>query len=258
MTAGTATRSRGTIIKVPDTSPGLLIVDGHQLPFTLEGRWRSPVAPAANMAVDVDLDGSGAVAAITVVDSQKLAKEKIDQLGGLAQQHGKEAAAIARQGVGALAARMGTAPLIATVAVWVAWFFFPAFGIDFFLISRSFTFWQILGLNEAALSNGSSGDHGLFALIGLLAIAAPFATPFVQHPRARLLNAAPLGYLVVALLALAWRISSAFDGPGGSAEIPGEVAREIASAAWEAVSIGLGTYVLVAAAGFLALKARGK
>lgn len=255
MVTATATRSRGTIIKVPDTTPGLLMIEGQQLTFMLEGRWKSPVAPAANMVVEVDLNDAGVVSAITVVDSQQLAKEKFDQFSGLAQQHGKEAAAIARQGVGALAVRMGTPTLIAAVALWVAWFFLPTVSVEFFLVSRSFTFWQILGLNEAALSNASASDHGLFALIGLVAIAAPFAVPFLRHPRAKLLNAAPLVYLVAAIIGLLLRINSATSGAGAGSEIARGMAREVASAAWEALSIGLGTYVLLAATGFLAYQA---
>ena len=38
--------SRGTIIKVPDSTPGLVIVNGAQKSFTLESVWRAPVAPA--------------------------------------------------------------------------------------------------------------------------------------------------------------------------------------------------------------------
>ena len=47
-------RLRETIIRTPDSSPGLLVVDGQQKSFTLEGAWKSPVAPALNMAVDVE------------------------------------------------------------------------------------------------------------------------------------------------------------------------------------------------------------
>jgi hypothetical protein len=39
------TQLRGTIIKTPDSSPGLLVVEGQQKTFTLEGAWKSPVAP---------------------------------------------------------------------------------------------------------------------------------------------------------------------------------------------------------------------
>lgn len=49
---------RGTIIKTPDNSPGLLVVDGQQKSFLLPGIWRSPVAPSPNMAVEVELFGA--------------------------------------------------------------------------------------------------------------------------------------------------------------------------------------------------------
>lgn len=38
---------RGTIVKVPDTSPGLLFVNGQQKSFTLEGVWQSSSSPGA-------------------------------------------------------------------------------------------------------------------------------------------------------------------------------------------------------------------
>ena len=124
------TQLRGTIIKTPDSSPGLLVVDGQQKTFTLEGAWKSPVAPMVNMAVDIELDGAGFITRLTAVDPQQAAREKLEQIGGAAQQHGKEAAEIARQGVGALVARMGKVPLVATVIVWITWFFMPGAGFS--------------------------------------------------------------------------------------------------------------------------------
>jgi hypothetical protein len=131
----------------------------------------------------------------------------------------------------------------------------PALSIEFFLVSRSFTFWQILGVNEANLANAGSGSHGLFAFAGVLSIAAPFAKPFVQHPQSRWLNAAPLGYLVLAAVALLWRISRGSGSSGVDPELAQGVAREVASAMWDALSLGAGAYLLVAAAAFLAFKA---
>jgi hypothetical protein len=242
---GTATRTRGTIIKVPDTTPGLLIVNGQQLPFTLEGLWKSPVAPAANMSVDVELDSGGSVSAVSAVDAQQIARERLEQFGGIAQQQGKVAAEMARQGVGAMAARMGTPSLVAAVAVWIAWFFLSAVNINFFAASRSVTFWEILGLN---LQNpfDMTGSHGLFSLIGLLAIAAPFARPFVTHPRAGLLNALPLLFIVTAVARLLYTINNAAGSVGASREVSGLVQ--------EVLSLGSGTYVLFAASGFLTLQ----
>jgi hypothetical protein len=243
---GISSRTRGTIIKVPDVTPGLLIVDGRQLPFSLEGRWRSPVAPAANMSVEVEFDTAGAVASVSVVDAQQIAREKLEQFGGIAQEQGKVAAEMARQGVGALASRMGTAPLVAAVAIWVAWFFLPAIRITFFTESRSFTFWEILGLN---LQNTFSptGSHGLFGLLGLLAIAAPFARPFVAHPKASWLNGMPLVFIILAVARLLYSIDRA---AGTSA-----IGREVSGFVQELVSLGLGSYVLIIAGAFLAYRA---
>jgi hypothetical protein len=129
--------SRATIIKVPDNNPGLLVVDGAQKPFVLPGVWMSPVAPAPNQVVDVVVDSAGAVTSVTAVDPQQLAKERMNQLSGAAQEHGKQAADMARAGVGALAARMGKVALGASVGVWIAWFFLPAVVVSMLGISRS-------------------------------------------------------------------------------------------------------------------------
>jgi hypothetical protein len=247
---GVSSRARGTIIKVPDATPGLLIVDGRQLPFSLEGRWRSPVAPAPNMSVDVELDPSGVVASVSVVDAQQVARERLEQFGGIAQQQGKAAAEMARQGAGALAARMGMAPLVAALALWVAWFFLPAVNITFFTESRSFTFWEILGLNLQNPFN-LTGSHGLFGLLGLVAIAAPFARPFVVHPKSSWLNALPLAFVLLAVMRLVYTINRAAGNVGAN--------REVTSFVQDLISLGSGAYILVIAGAFLAILAfRGR
>jgi len=252
MSAGIATRVRGTIIKVPDATAGLLIANGRQTVFTLEGRWQSPVAPQPNMAVEVDLDPSGNVMSIAVVDAQQLAKERLNQLGGVAQQQGKVAAEMARQGIGALAARMGTVTLGAVIVLWVAWFFLPAASISILFGSRSFTFWDFLGFSMGNLSNGVQSSHGLFSLIGLLAIAAPFAAPYLSDLRAKYLNAAPLAFLVLTPIATWWDIRRTIGPTGG---IFRDVAENATSEILDAISIGGGGYLIIAASLFLALKA---
>jgi len=79
MNSGSEARPRATVIKVPDASPGLLFINGQEKQFLLEGVWKSAVAPAANMTVDVDLDGSGGISAITVVDPKEVAAQKMDE-----------------------------------------------------------------------------------------------------------------------------------------------------------------------------------
>ena len=43
-----------------------------------------------------------------------------------------------------------------------------------------------------------------------------------------------------------WRINGASSGAGGNSEIARGMAREMASAAWDAISIESGTYLLIA------------
>jgi hypothetical protein len=206
------TQQTGTIIKTPDQAPGLLIVAGQQKSFTLEGIWKSPLAPAVNMAVDVEFDDGGSILGLTAVDPQQAAKEKLNQLGGVAQQHGKEAAEIARQGVGALVARMGKVTLAAAVIHAIAWFFMPALtiGQNFSPAPRSFTLWDLVGLDPNTSLEATPANHGLFALLGLLAIAAPFAAPFLRNPKAKLLYATPLVYLVTAVFVICYDLNELF------------------------------------------------
>ncbi|MGB6877522.1 MAG: hypothetical protein WBD87_15965 [Candidatus Acidiferrales bacterium] len=212
MNGTAAVRVRSTIVKIPDTNPGLLFLNGLQKQFTLEGVWKSPVTPAANMAVDVEVDGTGAITGITAVDAQQIAKERLNQLGGVAQERGKEAAKMAKQGVGALAARMGAVALGSAVLVWIAWFFFPAAGVDAGGGKISFTFWNLLGIDFKNLDSvASGGSHGLFSFLGLIAIAAPFAAPFLRAAWSKYLNAAPLAYIVISLITIFASEHSAFS-----------------------------------------------
>ncbi|MEW5977627.1 MAG: hypothetical protein AB1898_17675 [Acidobacteriota bacterium] len=241
MNTATRLKTRGTIIKVPDSTPGLLFVNNEQKAFTLEGIWKSGVAPAANMAVDVEVDGFGNITGLTVVDAQQIAKEKLNQFSGLAQEQGKQAAVIARQGIGALAARMGKVPLGATVVLWVSWFFLPAVTLNLgFLGSKSFTFWDLLAIDLGNLMNTAAGTHGLFAFLGLASIAAPLAAPFVMHPRANYLNATPLAYLLLTYLKMRWDFSQAFGKAAGEV---GTAMKEMG----DMFSIGVGFYLLILA-----------
>ena len=201
-------RIRGTIIKTPDTSPGLLIADGQQKTFTLEGAWKSQVAPAVNMAVDIELDGAGFITSLTAVDQQQAAREKLaDRRRGA---RAGEVAAIASQGVGALAARMGKATLVATVILWIAWFFMPVLTVQQLRVTGIY-FWGFLALGLSNVLELSLSSHGLLSIIGLAAIAAPFAAPFVRHPRAKFLYAMPLAYLILVAMAVLWDYNHAIS-----------------------------------------------
>lgn len=210
---------RGTIIKTPDSTPGLLIVGGQQKTFTLERVWKSGVAPAVNMAVDIEFDGAGLITGLIAVDPQQAAREKLERIGDQAQKRGKEAAAIAQQGVGTLAARMGKVALASTVIVWISWFFMPGagFSISFLGVgqTKSFTLWDALSLDPK--NNMNPGTFGLLNLLVIAAILAPFAASFVRQKWARWLYAAPLAGLLVAWIAIESDFSEAVSGSGSIA-----------------------------------------
>ena len=53
------TRSfRGTVIRTPDVSPGLLYVGGQQKSFLLAGVWTFRKMPEPNMIIEAELDDS--------------------------------------------------------------------------------------------------------------------------------------------------------------------------------------------------------
>lgn len=245
MSAESSPRVRTTIVKVPDATPGLLFLNGEQKQFTLEGVWRSPVAPAANMTVEVEVGVGGAITSITVVDTSQIAKEKLNQLSGVAQEQGKVVAKHAKEGIGALAAKMGAVPLGAAVVVWIAWFLLPSASVQGGPSAMSLTFWNLLGVDfnnpESMLGGGSS--HGIFGLLGFLCIAAPFAAPFLKVPWARYLNAAPLAFFLVGFVSIYMSVNKTFgEMVKGGIESP-------FSWSWLGLSVlGLAAVVLAASA----------
>jgi hypothetical protein len=250
MSVESSLRVRSTIIKVPDASPGLLMVNGQQKSFTLERVWRSPVAPAPNMTVDVELDPSGAIAGITAVDTRRLATERLDeigrQLGKFAHGPGAEGAALAQRSLGDLAGRMGVVALGAAVVLWIAWFFVPGYKVGGgFMGSQTFSVWQFIGLDLQQTNSASIEiHHGLWALLGILCIAAPFIAPFVKDPRARFANALPLVYALIAIFAQRSAIIKLVSMPGVDAS--------------SMLSMQLGSYVVFAAGAVLAWRALQK
>jgi hypothetical protein len=176
------------------------------------------------------------------------AREKLNQIGGAAQQQGKETAEIARQGLGALASRMGRVTLGAAVILWIAWFFMPTLTIGENLSVRPncFMFWDLVGLDANTNIIATPSSPGLFGLLGLLAIAAPFGAPFIRNPKAKFLYAMPLVYVVIAVFVIQSDFSAFFAHVLGAA---------LADAAkWLSFSVGYGAYVLAIASLVLAVQ----
>jgi hypothetical protein len=235
MQTSNATTMRGTIIKVPGSTPGLILVNGQQKAFLLENVWLSPVAPTANMTVEVSTDTSGAIVAMTVVDAQQLARERFEQFSGVAQVHGKEAAGAATQGILRMAARMGKTNVILAILFWIIWFSMPAVAFKTPVFDKSFTFWEMLGLDLTT----TLMSHGFFSFLAICAMAAPFTVPFIRDQRARWLYAAPLVATLVGTIAIVSAVHDAIR------EVQGFAGRALTREMGQMFSIRLGVYLLI-------------
>jgi hypothetical protein len=72
-------KKRGKILRDPSAGPGLLMIEGRQYWFCIEGVWRSEIPPRPGLAVDVKLDHAGQILAITAVSESQLAEEQADR-----------------------------------------------------------------------------------------------------------------------------------------------------------------------------------
>ncbi len=260
MNTGNGSWQRGTVIRVPDTQPGIVMVDDCQVSFRIEGMWISASAPTPNMVVEVLLGDSGEALRVRAIDASVLNQERIGQASRVAQEQGRRALELGKSVWGGVSARMGQPALIAGLCLWVGWFFMPSLSIDLGFASRSLTYWQLLQINNLTSGDVTTGSVGLFGLIGLVSIAAPFARPFISHPLARWINAAPLLFLLATYIRFQWMMRDAIDsaqrqagslGPDSSAFATSMI-NSVLKSMEQAIHLAYGLWIVLAASFVLA------
>lgn len=233
---------RGKVLRDAHLGPGLLMVDGRQYPFVLEGLWKSDVPAKPGLAVDVAFDPEGNISAIVAVPESQLAREQAEL-----------ALAAAKKGGAALAARMaatfGVRNLAAAGLLMVSWLFLTSASIRTPLGSWDFTFWQLLGyLNvgnsfELLMEGGRhSPGTGLYGLLAWLAIAGPFIHHVWNDRRAVLGGLLPLFFLLGAGIAIRSAFRSSF-GPAGTGSDFAVLMEQARDEAMRGVSLGFGAYL---------------
>ena len=245
---------RGTILRDTNAGPGLLVVDGSQHPFLLEGSWRGATPPRVGMVVDVTFGPGGEVSSVSPVDESQLAREQAEQaMAALKQKSGAVA--------GAMVSRFGGRDLLALGALLLGWFVLKVGSFEGGLMgSISFTFWQVLGyINSGAESigrraMGGSTGTGFLGIVAVVALAGPFVHHFWKDRRAHLGALLPMLLMLFAL----WRVFSGMgDAAGDQASMFGEEGRQMAEEMRRemrnAVSLGIGFYVAFAASIYFAL-----
>src|SRR5215475_13134342 len=116
-----AMAKRGKVLRDPHLGPGLLMVEGKQYPFQMEGLWRSEVPAKPGLIVNVDFDAQGNVNGITAVPQSELDQERTELVGGRsARQKAFESWAHAN---------MLLARLVAIGILVVAWFVLTAVSV---------------------------------------------------------------------------------------------------------------------------------
>lgn len=253
-------KTRGRILRDTNAGPGLLAVNGQQLPFTLEGHWKSPVATAANMPVDVELDTSGAVLAVHAVDPAQVAREQAEQALQMARERGGQALAVGGQLLGGLSGAVGMSRLVLTGLLFIGWYVLATLKVKVFgSVVNVFTLWDLIpALNSAGgflagMQNGSGGSRGLYGLLMIAATFAPLLPGVWKNPKAQLGAVAPLAWLLLVLIFSQASLQSGMSevSRAGGADM-GDFAKEMMREVMKAISFGLGLYLSFAVSALLA------
>ena len=68
-------KTQGKVLRVPNVTPGLIMIQGRQLKFSTDTVWKSEIVPAPGLVVNVDLDRDMQIIAVTPVPESQVAKE---------------------------------------------------------------------------------------------------------------------------------------------------------------------------------------
>jgi hypothetical protein len=231
--------TRGKVLRAPLAEPGLLMVEGQQYKFALEGVWKSDVPAKPGLVVNVDLDANGRVQSMTVVPDSQLAKEQAEAK-----------VALARHASGTLTAEFGISSLIAAAVLVVAWLFLTAVSIQVPILGiLDFTFWQLLGfLNHGAvlvsLDQSDRPSPGFYGFLAGVALAGPFLHHFWKDKRALLGGLMPLLFMLIVGIAVRGSIENALIGaPADGAYAP--AMKQARDEAMKTLTLGLGAYLSI-------------
>lgn len=251
---------RGKILRDTNAGDGVVFVNGEQKTFTLESHWRSDEPPRVGAVVDVTLDAEGQVALLSRVDEAQIIKEQTEKALGVAKERGSKA-------FGLLLSQVGAPTLVAIVLLAVAWLFMSAINVQIAAdFKASVTFYDILkvvnsGRGLEAFQAAQSAGAGIYGFLMFAALLVPLVPHFHSNKFLNLAYCAPLVYILVIVFGVYFNIrsqisqarglASGFGGAQGAA-FAEQMLSEMMSMALKAVSFGIGFYVAVAVALYLA------
>jgi hypothetical protein len=263
--------TRGKIIRDTSAGNGIISINGKQYPFSLEEHWKSDTTPKTEMVVDVELNSDDTISTVQAVTQNDLVKEQLGRVSEAAQQMAKEMLAkssatglpMAKQ----VTAAVGIPTLVALSAVFIGWVFMNTFSIHVYGDHHEgISFYGIMKLinnsdqlNAQVLGGGASGGAGFYGFLVYLSVLLPLVPHIIKNRNAWLAYTAPLALMLTTLFTVYWKIKSGFsDSAEGMRALGGgriaDIASEMFSAMMKAVSMGMGFYIALAAAGYLAAR----
>jgi hypothetical protein len=228
-------KMRGKILREPNAGPGLLMIDGQQYRFSLEGIWKSEMLPKPGLTVEAEMNQALEIVGITAVPESQLAKEQAEAAMAKAKEKGGE---ILNHAV----SRFGARDLSALGLLAMGWFLLTTVAIALpGAGSLNFTFWQVLGLMNAGnaievMGRGLHPSAGIYGGMALMALAGPFVHHFWKDKWAVLGGLAPLLLMLIVWAMARNTFQSAFGGYG-------DLGKQAQAEAMQAVSLGLGAYL---------------
>lgn len=238
-------RKRGKVLRLPTEAPGLLIVEGQQFRFFHDSSWKSVIAPAPGLVVDVELSNTSQVVGVTAVEQPLATSEPSTEIAG----------SVFATGIQKVVETVGTINLVTGTALTVGWLYLTNVSIQVPLVGKlDFTFWQVLGLLncKSALQvidfrNGqyATGLYGFFALAVLI---APFLRNLWQDRRTLLGGFAPLLFTLVI-----WTMARSILQNAAVRAVPARSGT--GSEMMSAISFGPGAYLSLLAALYFSISA---
>ncbi|MGE5471835.1 MAG: hypothetical protein ACM3X0_13625 [Bacteroidota bacterium] len=261
---------RGKIIS-SQVDGGIVSISGNQSRFSLEQHWRSDAVPRLDMVVDVEFDQAGTLLVVRAVSEAELAKEELKRISDHTQKAAAQlvgqASAIGLPIARKAAAEMGVPTLVALAAVLVGWMFLNILTVHILGNSyQGFTFYGVLRLvnnvehlDVNAISNWGNAGAGIYGFLCYAALAAVCVPHLVRKRHAWFGYTAPFLFMAGTLLSIYLKLRSSLNESaaqmqalGGSRM--GDIVNEMSAQMMKAVSLGLGFYIALAAATFLAAR----
>lgn len=254
-------KKRGKILRDTSGGAGLLMIEGQQFPFTLEGMWQSEQAPRTGMTVEAQFEHDGKIVGLNPVSEALLAREQSEIALAAARAKGGQLAS-------GLVARVGVPTLAGLAALFAGWFVLNTVVVNVGpQFSLGLSFWKLLGMLNAPMGllsslNGGGGSAGLYGLLAVVALLAPAAPHFWHDRRAHLGALVPLAWMLFIALMFYNGLSGAVSeargqaaafGAAAAADMVAGMQQNMVREAMRAVSLGAGFYLALAASVYFAV-----